>query len=185
MTEQNLWRPTRRRLTDTLLAALAPVAACSLALGGLTTWAGAGKAGSPPRITVSNGRVLLPYGDSTDTAALFDIANVGGADDRLVNVTSTATRGRITLSGHRMLGGRAAYKADVTSAERPCGWRAVHVAARCGRDAAGRGRLAGGRPRAVHAALRAQHAGRDDRGRDAPERRRSVIARPGGGGVLS
>ncbi|GHE06700.1 copper chaperone PCu(A)C [Streptomyces alanosinicus] len=121
MTERNLWRPTRRRLTDTLLAALAPVAACSLALGGLTTWTGAGRAGSPARITVSNGRVLLPYGDSTDTAALFDIANVGGADDRLVNVTSTATRGRITLSGHRMLGGRAAYKADVTSATVPAG----------------------------------------------------------------
>ncbi|MGW2651671.1 copper chaperone PCu(A)C [Streptomyces sp. NPDC001393] len=121
MTEQNLWRPTRRRLTDTILAALAPVAACSLALGGLTTWTGAGKAGSPPRITVSNGRVLLPYGDSTDTAALFDIANVGGAGDRLVNVTSTATHGRIALSGHRMLGGRTAYKADVTEAGVPAG----------------------------------------------------------------
>ncbi|KOX11442.1 hypothetical protein ADL04_00455 [Streptomyces sp. NRRL B-3648] len=35
MTERNPWRPTRRGLTDTLLAALAPVAACSLALGGL------------------------------------------------------------------------------------------------------------------------------------------------------
>lgn len=121
MTERNLWRPTRRRLTDTLLAALTPVAAGSLALGGLTTWAAAGNAGTPARITVSHGRVLLPYGDSTDTAALFDIANVGGADDRLVNVTSTAAHGRITLSGHRMLGGRAAYKADVTSARVPAG----------------------------------------------------------------
>ncbi|MFB0615024.1 copper chaperone PCu(A)C [Streptomyces sp. AGS-58] len=108
-------------MADTLLAALSPVAACSLALGGLTTWVGAGKAGSPARITVSNGRVLLPYGDSTDTAALFDIANVGGADDRLVNVTSTVTHGRITLSGHRMLGGWAAYKADVTAAAVPAG----------------------------------------------------------------
>ncbi|WP_342746342.1 copper chaperone PCu(A)C [Streptomyces monashensis] len=108
-------------MTDTLLAALTPVAACSLALGGLTTWAGAGKAGSPARITVSNGRVLLPYGDGTDTAALFDIANVGGADDRLVSVTSNATHSRITLSGHRMLGGRAAYKTDVTSAGVPAG----------------------------------------------------------------
>ncbi|MFF9405042.1 copper chaperone PCu(A)C [Streptomyces anandii] len=121
MTEENLWRPSRRRLTDTLLAALAPVAACSLGLGGLTTWAGAGKAGSPPRITVSNGRVLLSYAKGTDTAAFFDIANVGGADDRLVNVTSTATNGRITLSGHRMLGGGAAYKADVPSAGVPAG----------------------------------------------------------------
>ncbi|GGY11995.1 copper chaperone PCu(A)C [Streptomyces anandii] len=121
MTEQHLWRPDRRRLADTFLAALAPVTACSLALGGLTTWTGAGKAGSPARITVSHGRVLLPYGDSTDTAALFDIANVGGADDRLVDVTSTATHGPITLSGHRMLSGRAAYKTDLASAGVPAG----------------------------------------------------------------
>lgn len=33
MTGQQVWRPTRRRLTDTLLAALAPVAVCGLALG--------------------------------------------------------------------------------------------------------------------------------------------------------
>lgn len=55
MKAQNPWRPTRRRLTDSLLAAIAPVAAFSLALGGLTTWVTAGKAGSPPRIAVSNG----------------------------------------------------------------------------------------------------------------------------------
>nr|WP_319023133.1 hypothetical protein [Streptomyces phaeolivaceus] len=32
------WRPRRRRLTDTLLAALAPVLVCALALSGLTLW---------------------------------------------------------------------------------------------------------------------------------------------------
>ncbi|WP_030347508.1 copper chaperone PCu(A)C [Streptomyces sp. NRRL S-1022] len=172
MTEQKLWRPSRGRLTDTLLAALAPVAACSLALGGLTTWAGAGKAGSPPRITVSNGRVLLPYGDSTDTAALFDIANVGGADDRLVNVTSTATNGRITLSGHRMLGGRAAYKLDVTSVGVPAGGvlsmspRGVDVTLR-----AGAGWRAGG---LVPFTLHFEHS--------APVETTAVVIRPGGSG---
>lgn len=60
----SLWRPTRRRLTETLPAAIAPVVAFGLALGGLTTWVTAGKAGSPPRIAVSNGRVFPPYGNN-------------------------------------------------------------------------------------------------------------------------
>ncbi|MGW2488470.1 copper chaperone PCu(A)C [Streptomyces sp. NPDC001606] len=171
MTE-NLWRPTRRRLTDALLAALAPLAACSLALAGLTTWAGAGKAGSPARITVSNGRVLLPYGDSTNTAAFFDIANVGGADDRLVSVTSTAVHGRIALSGHRMLGGRAASTTDVTSAGVPAGGmlsmspRGVDVTLR-----AGAGRRVGDLvPFTLHFE------------RSAPVETVAVVVRPGGNG---
>ncbi|MBX7549788.1 copper chaperone PCu(A)C [Streptomyces sp. NPDC004232] len=121
MTEQNPWRPSRRRLTDTLLAAAVPVAACSLALGGLTTWVGAGKAGSPARIAVTSGRVFLPYGGSTETAAFFDVSNLGGADDRLVKVTSTDTRGEITLSRHRATDSGAAYKADVNSVTLPAG----------------------------------------------------------------
>jgi copper(I)-binding protein len=115
------WRPTRRRLTDTLLAALVPVAACSVALGGLTTWVSAGKAGTPPRIDVSNARVFLPYGDTTETAAFFDISNSGGADDRLTAVTSEDVRGEITLSSHRMTSGAAAYAASVESAAVPAG----------------------------------------------------------------
>ena len=121
MTEPSPWRPTRRRLTDALLAALAPVTACSHALGGLTTWVGAGKAGSPARIDVSNARVLLPYGDTEETAAFFDISNTGGADDRLVNVTSARTRGALTLSRHRGTGSGAATKADTDSAVVPAG----------------------------------------------------------------
>ncbi len=61
MTDQRPWRPTRRRLTDTLLAALAPVAVCGLALGGLSTWTAYGNAGSPARIKVTDGRVFVPY----------------------------------------------------------------------------------------------------------------------------
>ncbi|MGW2650358.1 copper chaperone PCu(A)C [Streptomyces sp. NPDC001393] len=121
MSEQKLWRPTRRRLTETLLAALAPVAACGVALGGLTTWAGTGKAGSPARISVTSGRVYLPYGDTTETAAFFDVSNLGGADDRLVKVTSSATGGEITLSRHRMTRGGAGPKAGVASATVPAG----------------------------------------------------------------
>jgi copper(I)-binding protein len=105
------WRPTRRRLTDTLFAAVAPVSVCGLALAGLTAWAGAGKAGSPARIAVSNSRVYLPNGVGADTAAFFDVSNLGGADDRLVGVTSSATGGEITL-GRRRTGG---YRADVAS----------------------------------------------------------------------
>ncbi|NUQ99388.1 MAG: copper chaperone PCu(A)C [Streptomyces sp.] len=115
MNPQKPWRPTRRRLTDSLLAAIAPVAAFSLALGGLTTWVTAGKAGSPARIAVSNGRVFLPYGNSTETAAFFDVMNLGGADDRLVGVTTPAARGGAELTGHRMAGSAAATRESVTS----------------------------------------------------------------------
>lgn len=115
MTARNPWRPTRRRLTDTLNSALAPIAACSLALGGLTTWVTAGRAGDPPRITVSPGRVLLPYGDSTRTAAFFDIANTGDADDRLLRVTSAETGGDLELSRHVMTGKAAASRETMTS----------------------------------------------------------------------
>ncbi|NGO12664.1 copper chaperone PCu(A)C [Streptomyces sp. HC44] len=115
----HVWRPSRRRLTDSLLAALAPVAACSVALGGLTTWVGSGSAGIPARIEVTAGRVFLPYGDSRDTAAFFRISNSGDAEDRLVEVTSSALGGDIALSRHRTTGGGAAYGERVDSAAVP------------------------------------------------------------------
>ncbi|MFD8045929.1 copper chaperone PCu(A)C [Streptomyces sp. WAC 05379] len=118
-TDPRAWRPTRRRITDGLLAALAPIAACGVALGGLTTWVGAGNAGSPARITVTDGRVFLPYGDVRDTAAFFRIANSGGSDDRLLKVTSSAVRGEATLSRHRMAGDNAATARTVESAGVP------------------------------------------------------------------
>ncbi|MGW1285638.1 copper chaperone PCu(A)C [Streptomyces sp. NPDC001118] len=115
------WRPGRRRLTDSLLAALAPVAAFSLALAGLTTWVTAGQAGRPARIAVTSGRVLLPYGATTETAAFFTVTNSGGADDRLVRVTSSRTGGDIGLSRHRMSGRTAAYRDAVDSVSVPAG----------------------------------------------------------------
>lgn len=120
-TEPRAWRRTRRRVADGLLAALAPIAACSVALGGLTTWVNSGSAGSPARIAVTEGRVFLPFGDVRDTAAFFRITNTGGADDRLLKVTSSAVGGEATLSRHRMTGGSMAYAQTVDSARVPAG----------------------------------------------------------------
>ncbi|MEV5433159.1 copper chaperone PCu(A)C [Streptomyces sp. NPDC052701] len=121
MTDQNLWRPTRRRLTDTVLAALAPIAACGLALGGLSVWTAYGNAGSPARITVTEGRVFLPTGDSTQTAAFFRITNSGGSQDRLLKVTSAEASGATTLSRHRMVTANTASRQTVTSVPVPAG----------------------------------------------------------------
>ncbi|MFS8198112.1 copper chaperone PCu(A)C [Streptomyces sp. CWNU-52B] len=115
MTGQALWRPTRRRLTDSLLAALAPVAGCALALGGLSTWTVHGNAGSPARIAVTGGQVYLPTGDTPDTAAFFRITNRGGSADRLLKVTSAQLDGATRLSRHRMAGTASASARTVDS----------------------------------------------------------------------
>ncbi|MBV1939076.1 copper chaperone PCu(A)C [Streptomyces sp. BV286] len=121
MTDLALWRPTRRRLTDTLLAALAPVAVCALALGGLSTWTALGHAGSPARVTVTDGRVFLPTGDTPETAAFFRITNDGGSADRLLKVTSAQADGAARLSSHRMTGARSAAARTVASVPVPAG----------------------------------------------------------------
>ncbi|MFD7279760.1 copper chaperone PCu(A)C [Streptomyces sp. NPDC059862] len=118
------WRPTRRRLADTLRAAVAPVAACGIALGALTAWTAAGNAGSGPRIEVSGGRVFLPNSESGDTAAFFRITNSGGMGDRLTKVTSSDTLGEEgTLSRHNMTGDAAATGKAVDSVIIPAGER--------------------------------------------------------------
>ncbi|MBQ0987487.1 copper chaperone PCu(A)C [Streptomyces sp. F63] len=137
MTEPSAWRPTRRRLTDSLFSALVPVAACSVALAALTTWTGAGKAGGPPRIAVSNGRVILPYEGIGDTDAFFDIANPGGSDDRLVRVTSTAARGAIALGSVGAAGEHGNHGGAAETAVVPAG-RGISVSLD-GLDAALRG----------------------------------------------
>lgn len=113
----SVWRPSRRRLAEALTAAAAPVAAVVLALGGLTAWTAAGNAGSPARITVTSGRVFLPYGGAgTETAAFFDLADTGGSDDRLTGVTvPRGMGGDLALSRHRMTGHGTAYRETVTS----------------------------------------------------------------------
>ncbi|MFE3940047.1 copper chaperone PCu(A)C, partial [Streptomyces goshikiensis] len=98
-------RPARRRVGEALSAAIAPLAACSVALAGLTVWTASGAAGSPPRIAAGNGRVFLPYGNSRDTAAFFEVTNIGGGEDRWSTVSSptfcvvTTTQRRHETSG--------------------------------------------------------------------------------------
>ncbi|MEW2528286.1 copper chaperone PCu(A)C [Streptomyces sp. NPDC047071] len=78
------------RLRPGLLAALAPVLAAALTLGGLTAWVAAGAAGGPARISVTDGRVFLTYGSVAETAAFFRITNSGDSDDVLESVRSPA-----------------------------------------------------------------------------------------------
>ncbi|WP_416966897.1 copper chaperone PCu(A)C [Streptomyces sp. 4F14] len=105
----------RKRIRDGALAALVPVAACSVALAGLTAWAGTGRAGSPARISVTGGRVLLPSAGIPETAAFFDLANRGGSADTLVRITARGVSGEVTLSQHRMRQRNAAYGAEIDS----------------------------------------------------------------------
>ncbi|MER5430590.1 copper chaperone PCu(A)C [Streptomyces sp. NPDC002588] len=118
----------RGRITDVLLAALAPVAACGVALGGLSAWTAHGNAGSPPRIRVTDGEVFAPSGATPETAAFFRITNSGGSADRLLEVTSgeagetwEAGAGTPTLSRHVMTGGNAASDQAVASVAVPAG----------------------------------------------------------------
>ncbi|ELP68527.1 copper chaperone PCu(A)C [Streptomyces turgidiscabies] len=122
MTEPRLWRPTRRRLTDSLSAVLAPVAVCGLALGGLSTWTAFGNAGSPARIEVTGGRMFTPSGATPVTAAFFRITNSGGAADRLLRVTSTEVgAGEAVLSRHVMNSSNTASDLTVGSVAVPAG----------------------------------------------------------------
>ncbi|MBV2356704.1 copper chaperone PCu(A)C [Streptomyces sp. J2-1] len=105
----------RRRLRDRTLAVLVPVAACSVALAGLTTWVGTGRAGAPARVRVTEGRVLLPSAGATETAAFFRITNEGGSADTLVRITARGVRGDVTLSRHHMEEGNVAYRSPFDS----------------------------------------------------------------------
>ncbi|MEV6029260.1 copper chaperone PCu(A)C [Streptomyces sp. NPDC052036] len=114
-------RFSERRLKDGAVAALVPVAACSVALAGLTAWTGTGRAGSPARVSVTSGRVLLPSAGVPETAAFFRIANEGGSADRLIRVTSPDAPGGITLAQHRMNEGNGAYRTGIDSVAIPAG----------------------------------------------------------------
>ncbi|WKE67755.1 copper chaperone PCu(A)C [Streptomyces sp. WP-1] len=105
----------RRRLRDGTLAVLVPVVACCTALVGLAVWVGAGRAGSPARIRVTEGRVLLPSVGVPETAAFFRVANEGGSADTLVRVTARDVPGAVTLSQHRMTAGNTAYRSAIDS----------------------------------------------------------------------
>ncbi|MFI6549424.1 copper chaperone PCu(A)C [Streptomyces prunicolor] len=111
----------RRKLRDTALTALVPVAACSVALAGLTAWTGTGKAGTPARMRVTEGRLLLPSVGAEETAAFFRVANEGGSADRLIRVTSPRAPGGVALSRHRMTEGNGAYSTAIDSVDIPAG----------------------------------------------------------------
>ncbi|MFJ6782795.1 copper chaperone PCu(A)C [Streptomyces yangpuensis] len=114
--------PGRRSLRDGLLAVLVPVMACLTMLVGLTAWTKAGAAGSPARIDVGVGRVLVPKAGKEHTAAFFRIANTGDSDDQLVSVTSPAAD-QIVLKRHERGGeaGDAVRVRTVPSANIPAG----------------------------------------------------------------
>ncbi|MYR45881.1 copper chaperone PCu(A)C [Streptomyces sp. SID5910] len=115
------WAPTRRQLADTALAALAPVCACLLALGGLAVWTVTGNAGTPARIGVTDARLFLPSQGVPETAAFFKITNTGGAQDRLLEVSSPDATEGISLSNHRMTTGGAAYRRPTEALSIPAG----------------------------------------------------------------
>ncbi|MDT0346443.1 copper chaperone PCu(A)C [Streptomyces litchfieldiae] len=81
-------RPTiPARITEVLGAAVAPLAACVLALTGLTAWTLSGQAGRPAELTVTDARVWTAPNPAI-TAAFFTISNTGEGADDLVAVTS-------------------------------------------------------------------------------------------------
>jgi copper(I)-binding protein len=71
-----------------LRAALAPVAAAAVTLGGLALWAVSGHAGRPARVHVWSAWVMTPT--APRTAAYFTLANTGDVADELLEVRSPA-----------------------------------------------------------------------------------------------
>lgn len=108
-----------RLLRERLIAVLAPLTACLMALVGLTAWTTAGGAGTPARIEVGIGQVFLPYADRERTAAFFRITNTGGSGDQLLSVTSPAAEDAM-LSRHESARGADSMRM-VTSADIPAG----------------------------------------------------------------
>ncbi|GAA0479152.1 copper chaperone PCu(A)C [Streptomyces stramineus] len=88
--------PGRGRLAGLARAALVPVAACAVTLGGLGAWTLSGAAGRPVAVTVEDARVLLPLG-TDDTAAFFRLRNDGDVADELIGV-DVPTAGGAMLS---------------------------------------------------------------------------------------
>ncbi|WP_254878685.1 copper chaperone PCu(A)C [Streptomyces sp. NA04227] len=114
------WRPSRRRLTEALRAALAPVVACLVVLGGLVVWTDSGAAGGPVRIEVTSARMLLPYGNGRESAVYFRITNSGRTDDQLTGVTSDAVDGAM-LARNTRTDGNAGYMRHLDSVTVPAG----------------------------------------------------------------
>ncbi|WP_079145748.1 copper chaperone PCu(A)C [Streptomyces lydicus] len=117
--------PTQRDGGSRLpVAALAvPVVTCLATLGTLTLWTATGNAGTPARLSVSEGRALLlpsPDGRTEATAAFFTVRNSGGADDVLTGVSGPAGH-RVMLSRTVDIGRNARRMEMVRSATVPAG----------------------------------------------------------------
>ncbi|MGP8303802.1 copper chaperone PCu(A)C [Streptomyces inhibens] len=100
-------------------AVAVPLLTCLATLGTLTVWTATGNAGTPARLSVAEGRVLVPSGHEA-TAAWFVIRNTGGADDVLTGVTGPAGH-RAMLSRSVDIGRNARSMAMVRAATVPAG----------------------------------------------------------------
>ncbi|MFE2228647.1 copper chaperone PCu(A)C [Streptomyces kronopolitis] len=100
-------------------AVAVPLLTCLGTLGTLTAYAAAGNAGTPARLSVAEGRVLIPAG-SDATAAFFTIRNTGGSDDVLTGVTGPPGH-RAMLSRTVDVGDNARSMAMVKEATVPAG----------------------------------------------------------------
>lgn len=93
---------TRARLA----AAAVPLLTCLATLGTLTAWTATGNAGTPARISATDGRILIPAGHDA-TAAFFTLRNTGTADDILIGVTGPP--GHRTMLSRDVAVGRNAH----------------------------------------------------------------------------
>ncbi|GES30102.1 copper chaperone PCu(A)C [Streptomyces angustmyceticus] len=98
---------------------LVPLLTALVTLGTLTAWTAAGNAGRAARLSIPEGRVLIPSGAEA-TAAFFTLRNTGGADDVLTGVTGPAGH-RAMLSRTVDIGHNARSMAMVRAATVPAG----------------------------------------------------------------
>ncbi|MEU9776921.1 copper chaperone PCu(A)C [Streptomyces sp. NPDC047968] len=115
------WWPDARRLADALRTAAVTVLAAAVAACGLIVWAGSGKAGTPARIEVGQGRVLQPVVPGRTTSAYFRIVNSGGSPDRLRKVTWSERNTPAELTQHRMTAEGGGYRERADSFTVPAG----------------------------------------------------------------
>ncbi|MFC9878385.1 copper chaperone PCu(A)C [Streptomyces libani] len=102
-----------------LSAVAVPLLTCLVTLNALALWTVTGNAGTPAKLSVPEGRVLIA-GGSEATAAFFTIRNTGGADDVLTGVTGPAGH-RTMLSRNVDIGNNARSMAMVRTVTVPAG----------------------------------------------------------------
>ncbi|MGG2464709.1 copper chaperone PCu(A)C [Streptomyces sp. RGM 3693] len=102
-----------------LFAGAVPLLTCLATLGTLTAWTATGNAGTPARLTATDGRALIPAGNDA-TAAFFTLRNTGTANDVLTAVTGPPGH-RTMLSRDVAIGRNARSMAMVEGATVPAG----------------------------------------------------------------